>query len=94
MYGDREISDEFRVNALKNTLRRITVSSDLGERVGVPPELLEQWLRGLAAHLDDLGPAAHKPEPCPEPAARSPLSAGEIHFLLRDFETMVPRQAW
>lgn len=88
MQNNFEVLDEFKCGALKDVLCSVTVSEDIGKRLGLPPRLLEKWLRQLSGQLDDLCRSADQPEPFSQKTFPAHLSAGEISFLLHDFETV------
>ena len=78
----------FNPVVVKDLLLGMTVSPETGARLGVPAARLEAWLRELAESLDDKRRPA---PPARHPARRDDnawkLSAGELNFLLGDFES-------
>lgn len=77
---------------LRELLLGISVSPDIGMRLGVPVDQLEQWLRDLADRVDDR-PRFMGESGCRERAGwmlprqgGGLLSAGEISFLLEGFD--------
>ena len=76
----------FNPEVVRNLLLDISITSETGDRFGVPAARLERWLQELAHRLDvEHRTTARTRLPIALNSRR--LNAGEIHTLLDGFET-------